>query len=244
VAGNEGGETMTEINVLFVDDERLTLKALARVMDDEPYSVHFAESGKEALTIMAERPIDLLITDMRMPNMDGWTLLRLVKEHYPDTVRLALSACNLSSELLPCINTGQVFRYISKPFSAEEVIAAIEDAVEYFVMRRDRIALVVELQDKNEQLHVALERQKQTEKQLKTTIAELQQANMRVKQLTGLLPICAGCKKICQGDGTWTHIERYIEEHSQASFSHGICPECVRKLYPQFFSNIYGEDRR
>jgi PAS domain S-box-containing protein len=64
-------------------------------------------------------------------------------------------------------------------------------------------------------------------------IQELQQALARVKQLSGLLPICANCKKIRNDQGYWKQIESYISSHSEATFTHGICPECLCKLYPE-----------
>ncbi|MCP4753880.1 MAG: response regulator, partial [Proteobacteria bacterium] len=83
---------MKDINILFVDDEEFTLKALERILRKESYARYYAESGAEAMRIMADTPIHILVTDIRMPEMDGMSLLRQVKEHYPDTVRLALSA--------------------------------------------------------------------------------------------------------------------------------------------------------
>jgi len=65
-------------------------------------------------------------------------------------------------------------------------------------------------------------------------IRELQEALAKVKQLSGFLPICASCKKIRNDQGYWTQIEAYIRDHSEAEFSHGICPECMKKLYPEF----------
>ncbi|HOE23165.1 MAG TPA: hypothetical protein PLE15_00950, partial [Smithellaceae bacterium] len=66
-------------------------------------------------------------------------------------------------------------------------------------------------------------------------IAELQQAMSDVKVLSGMLPICASCKKIRDDKGYWNRIEAYIGKHSNAQFSHGICPECARKLYPELY---------
>ena len=65
----------------------------------------------------------------------------------------------------------------------------------------------------------------------------VEQALAQVKQLGGLLPICASCKKIRDDKGYWQQIEAYIREHSEAEFSHSICPECVKKLYPEFSEN-------
>ena len=72
------------------------------------------------------------------------------------------------------------------------------------------------------------------EKEKEKLIAELRKALTEIKQLRGILPICASCKKIRDDEGAWTQIESYIREHSEVEFSHGICPECIKKLYPDF----------
>jgi len=77
---------------------------------------------------------------------------------------------------------------------------------------------------------------KQADEEKSKVIKELQKALERVKTLSGMLPICASCKKIRDDRGYWNKIEAYIEKHSEAEFSHGICPECARKLYPEYFS--------
>jgi hypothetical protein len=61
---------------------------------------------------------------------------------------------------------------------------------------------------------------------------DLQTGLVRVRTLKGLLPICTSCKKIRDDQGYWNHLEMYIREHTEAEFSHGLCPECVKKLYP------------
>ena len=66
-------------------------------------------------------------------------------------------------------------------------------------------------------------------------ILELREALSHVKLLSGLLPICASCKKIRNDKGYWEQMEKYITEHSEVDFSHGICPECAEKLYPEYF---------
>jgi PAS domain S-box-containing protein len=86
-------------------------------------------------------------------------------------------------------------------------------------------------------LHDVTER-KQAEAERERLIRELQDALIRVKKLSGLLPICASCKKIRDDKGYWNQLEAYIQDHSEAEFSHGICPDCAKRLYPQFF----GED--
>jgi hypothetical protein len=75
---------------------------------------------------------------------------------------------------------------------------------------------------------------KQTDQEKSEIIAQLHKALEEVKTLSGFLPICASCKKIRDDKGYWNQIEAYISEHSEAEFSHGICPECIKKLYPDF----------
>jgi PAS domain S-box-containing protein len=75
---------------------------------------------------------------------------------------------------------------------------------------------------------------KRMEEEREKLISELQKALSKVKKLSGLLPICASCKKIRNDDGYWEQIEGYIKDHSEAEFSHGICPECIKKLYPEY----------
>ena len=70
------------------------------------------------------------------------------------------------------------------------------------------------------------------------SVEELQKALGEVKQLSGILPICASCKKIRDDAGYWKQIESYITSHSDAQFSHGICPECVKKLYPGLSGSV------
>jgi hypothetical protein len=89
---------------------------------------------------------------------------------------------------------------------------------------------------------VALMR-KQAEEERERLIAELQKALSEVNKLSGMLPICASCKKIRDDKGYWNQIESYIKDHSEAEFSHGICPDCVKKLYPEFHKKNQVDDK-
>ena len=75
---------------------------------------------------------------------------------------------------------------------------------------------------------------KRTQQERERSISELQEALAKVKQLSGLLPMCASCKKIRDDKGYWNQLEAYISKHSEADFCHGICPECVKKFYPEY----------
>ena len=95
-------------------------------------------------------------------------------------------------------------------------------------------------------VHVArdISQQKIAEGEKEKLIAELQNALSEVKQLSGFLPICASCKKIRDDQGYWNQIESYIRDHSEAEFSHGICPDCAKELYPKEYEAICKKKNR
>ena len=77
----------------------------------------------------------------------------------------------------------------------------------------------------------------QAEAEREKLIAELEQALARIKTLRGLIPICVSCKKIRDDEGFWNQVEEYIEQHSEAEFTHGICPDCATTLYPELYGS-------
>lgn len=89
----------------------------------------------------------------------------------------------------------------------------------------------------------AFAERKRAEEKQKSLILQLQKALAEVKTLSGMLPICASCKKVRDDKGYWNQIESYLLDHSEAKFSHSICPECAKKLYPDLFGEK-GEDER
>ncbi|MBF0559677.1 MAG: CHASE domain-containing protein [Nitrospirae bacterium] len=97
-----------------------------------------------------------------------------------------------------------------------------------------------DLSDVNAKLTHEIMERKQVETEREKLIVELQEALAKVKQLTGLLPICASCKNIRDDKGYWNQIEVYISEHSETEFSHGICPDCAKKLYGKYYDKVYG----
>ncbi len=123
---------MEKRRVLFVDDEEKVLKALERSLLDEPYEALFTNSGKEALEILKREEVHVLMTDMRMPEMTGLELLRIVKEIYPYIIRMVLSGYAEINTLLAAINEGEIFRFITKPWKDEELKTTICQAIEFY----------------------------------------------------------------------------------------------------------------
>jgi len=124
---------MEKRTVLFVDDEERVLSCLKGGLLDEPYKSLFANSGKEALEILEQNEVHVIVTDMRMPEMSGLDLLRAVKEEYPHIIRMVLSGYTQVTTLLTAINQGEIFRFITKPWNFEkEFKPAIREAIEYY----------------------------------------------------------------------------------------------------------------
>jgi DNA-binding NtrC family response regulator len=137
---------MEKRTVLFVDDEEKILRSLKRGLLDEPYKTLFANSGKEALEILRKNEVHVIVTDMRMPEMSGLELLRIVKEKYPHIVRMVLSGYTQITTLLTAINQGEIYKFITKPWKLEEGFKpAVREAIEYYNLHNERDRLAAEL---------------------------------------------------------------------------------------------------
>ncbi|NSW92450.1 MAG: response regulator [Firmicutes bacterium] len=141
---------MANRTVLFVDDEINVLNALKRGLIDEDYRCEFALNAKDALKIMEEQDICVLVTDMKMPGMDGLSLLKIIKEKYPNTVRIVLSGYTQLPQVLATINQADVFKFITKPWKLEEEFKhVIRQAVEYYNLQMESIELKKTLEARN-----------------------------------------------------------------------------------------------
>ena len=133
--------------ILFVDDEEKVLKSLQRGLIDEPYECLFATSGKQALELLDQHTVHVICTDMRMPEMNGLELLKLVKDKYPHIVRLVLSGYTQVGILLTAINQGEIFKFITKPCRMQgEFKTVIHQAIEYYNLKAERDRLAAELE--------------------------------------------------------------------------------------------------
>ena len=142
--------------ILFVDDEEKVLKSLQRGLLDEPYNCLFANSGQEALHILESNEVHVICTDMRMPEMNGLELLRIVKDKYPQIVRLVLSGYTQVGMLLTAINQGEIFKFITKPWRLEEEFKSIiKQAIDYYNLRAERDQLAAELEKYKEKVGAA-----------------------------------------------------------------------------------------
>jgi len=118
--------------VLFVDDDPEILSSIKRMLRKESYSQYYVQSAKKALDLLESTIIDVVISDLMMPEMNGLTFLMKVKEKYPDTIRIILSGYAQVSVILSSIENGDIFRYITKPWKLDNSAKnTIQDALEY-----------------------------------------------------------------------------------------------------------------
>jgi YesN/AraC family two-component response regulator len=207
------GQMRHDISVLYVEDEPSTRDAVVELLQRRVREVFIARDGSEGLALFRERKPDVVVTDIRMPVMDGLTMARTIREENKGALIIVTTAHSDTPYMLEAIDIG-VDQYVVKPVSVEKLAAAVGKCAETIEYRRAH---------------------KQYLSEREKLITDLREALAKVKLLSGFLPICASCKKIRDDEGYWQQIESYIRDHSEAEFSHGICPDCARKLYGKYY---------
>jgi phosphoserine phosphatase RsbU/P len=192
------------MKVLVADDDKVTRHLLESTLKSWDYEVSTATNGAEALTILEEEPRpEMALLDWQMPEHDGPEICRILRAQ-PQTLPvyvILLTSVGGSHNIIQGLQSG-ADDYVTKPFDRDELRARLE------VGRR-----IVELQ-----LNLA------------RRVTQLESALARVKQLQGLLPICSYCKKIRNDRNYWQQVDSFIKDHSEAQFTHGICPDCFERI--------------
>jgi phosphoserine phosphatase RsbU/P len=197
------------MRILIAEDDLTSRNMLAAVLKKNGYDVVETGNGAEAWEVLQEPDAPrLVILDWMMPVMDGVEVLRRVRglEIDQPAYIIMLTIMGKKSDIVAGMDAG-ADDYLTKPFDPGELRARVE------VGRR-----MIEMQER-----------------LAEQVRELRQALEQIKVLEGILPICSFCKKIRNDQGYWDQVEVYVSNHSEARFSHGICPECYKKHYPDLF---------
>jgi len=194
--------------ILIVDDDLTNLEILFVYLRNTNFTVLVAEDGQSAVERAAITLPDIILLDVMMPEMDGFeTCCRLkANEATRNIPVIFMTALSDTRDEVQGFEIGAV-DYITKPICIETVVVRINT---HLTIRKLQKAL----EKKNAQLQSALD---------------------NIKTLSGLIPICAHCKKIRGDEGYWQQVEVFISQHSEADFSHGICPDCKHELYPDFY---------
>ena len=165
---------MSKTKILFVDDEVNILNAINRSIMDEEIDSLYATNGEKALQYFKENTINVIVTDMKMPNMSGLELLKRVKEISPDTVRIVLSGYTQLPQILTTVNSVGVFRYITKPWTDEiEFLPALRDAISFCNILEETKILKEKLEAKNKMYEKGLELNKNLIKQMTQTVSNI-----------------------------------------------------------------------
>lgn len=172
--------------LLCVDDEPNILSALKRLFRPHGYTILTATSGKEGLALLESEHVDLVISDMRMPEMNGAQFLEQVKTRKPDTVRLLLTGYAEMAATVDAINKGGIYRYISKPWEDTAMVDLVREALERLNLERDKRRLeAVNLKQNEElkELNANLERRvKERTSELEQTMNFLELAHEKTKK--------------------------------------------------------------
>jgi len=145
--------------VLCVDDEKSILSSLRRVFLDEPWDLEFAGSGPEGLARIEEHGADVVLSDYRMPGMNGVEFLKKVKEIHPDCARVVLSGYADVATILSALNEGEIYRFVNKPWNDTELLESVRKALEHQRLRNKNRELLArntrDLAEKSRALHLA-----------------------------------------------------------------------------------------
>ncbi|XOZ32887.1 HD domain-containing phosphohydrolase [Halomonadaceae bacterium KBTZ08] len=166
--------------ILFVDDEEAILNSLRRLMRRHDYDCWFASSGREGLAILEQTPIDLVVSDMRMPEMDGAQFLTEVRNRWPFTVRFLMTGYADMSATIDALNLGGINRYVSKPWDNEALIEAIEEGLRIRKLERQKKKILDQSREQNQKLQKLNEeleqRVNERTRALESRTADLQKA--------------------------------------------------------------------
>lgn len=192
--------------IVIVDDVVENVRILHHCLKDEGYSFAVARNAAELFEVLQSRPPTLVLLDVMLPDLDGFSILKRLRADpdWSDLPVIFVTARADRDDRLEGFLAGGM-DYITKPFDAAEV--------------RARVAT-----------HVALRRALEAQRKL---VVDLQAALDRVKRLEGIIPICARCKSVRTDGGYWKQVESYLSEFAGLTFSHGLCPDCAKIVYPE-----------
>ena len=206
------------IKVLLIEDDeghaRLIYKYLSKARNIF-FDTNRADLMSAGFEFLDKNKVDVILSDLGLPDSIGVETFRKLHSRCPDIPVIVLTALDDESTALSAMQSGAQDYLVKGQIDTIQLVRSIRYAIE-----RQRLA--AELEKRLKEIEMAKEKQE-------SLIAELKEALANVKQLSGMLPICASCKKIRDDKGYWKQIESYITEHSEALFTHGLCPGCAEK---------------
>jgi EAL domain-containing protein (putative c-di-GMP-specific phosphodiesterase class I)/CheY-like chemotaxis protein len=138
--------------LLLVDDEPSILASLKRLLRGDGYRILTAHSGQAGLDVLAAHPVDVIVSDQRMPGMTGVEFLRAVRQSYPDTVRLVLSGFTELQTVTDAVNAGAIYKFLTKPWDDAQLRAHVQEAFSYGAMANENRLLTLQVHTANQKL--------------------------------------------------------------------------------------------
>lgn len=208
--------------LLIVDDsyeDRETCRRFLAQSKRNRYIVEEVDTISDALRICVATDLSCVLTDYQLPDGDGLSFLTELIKQQKDTAPPVVMMTGYGSEqvAVTAMKEGAADYLVKGHMTAEAVCRTIYKAIEKAALLR----IIRHQQEEKDQI-----------------IAELRAALEQVKTLRGIVPICANCKQIRDDKGYWQRVEDYLSNHSDVQFSHGLCPDCVKALYPAVADKI------
>lgn len=188
-------------SILVVDDDPINVQTLVGALENK-YDCLSALDGHDAISQLKNHKVDLIFLDVMMPGLSGYDVCQIIKSDklLADIPVVFVTALDTDEGSLQGLELGAI-DYLTKPVNLDLLKLRVRN---HLAMKEQRDLLA----EQKEKLEVAL---------------------AQVKQLEGIIPICSYCKKIRDDQNSWHQLEAYISNHSEALFSHGICPTCVEE---------------
>jgi CheY-like chemotaxis protein len=195
---------MSNAKILVVEDESIVAMDIADTLRKLGHEVtETVASGERAIASVKQDRPDLIMMDIGLEGaIDGIETATRIRSEF--SIPVIFLTAFVDEKTLERAKVTAPCGYLTKPFEENDLRIAIEVGLYRAKLEADREAL----------------------------IKQLQEAMSKIKTLSGLIPICAWCKKIRDDEGYWKTVEQYVEEHSQAEFTHSICTECQKKYFP------------
>jgi|WetSurMetagenome_2_1015567.scaffolds.fasta_scaffold00053_61 DNA-binding NtrC family response regulator len=229
---------MEKQKILIIDDDPNIRKTLSDILRIKGYEPFIAKDGAGGVAVLEKEAINLVLIDLGLPDMPGLEVLGRIKAEHTFTEAIILTGNASLDSAIEATNKG-AFSYLQKPYDMDQLTLHIRHALEKQAAQATIIRhstelerINAELSGKNAELTNEIAERKRAEEEKEGLILELREALSKIQTLSGLLPICAYCKKIRNDKGQWEQMEVYIRDRSEADFSHSICTDCMNKFYP------------
>jgi two-component system cell cycle response regulator len=253
---------MEDVSILIVEDSLTQGEKLKFILEGEGFNIDWVIAAEQALDFLGENTPTLIVTDVVLPRMDGFELCAAIKKsdrwkHIPVILLTTLSE---PYDILRGLDSG-ADNFITKPYNRDYLISRIDYLLANLEIRRtsgkEPPEIGIEIYFANKKHRITSARLQiidllfstydaiiQKNKELERLNRELKAANEEIKTLSGLIPICSKCKKVRNDDGYWQDVEDYVMAHTGADFTHSICGDCLKKLYPNFYERKTEKDKK